>query len=96
MQPMFSTLACLLLLALTAVVPQAAAQEARSTSAAATVRAARQAPTVVAPRRARPCHRVKGHSHRERDGRRYRCGRSAIVLASAGTLPRTPSRAAGG
>jgi hypothetical protein len=70
MKPMFITLVCLILLALTAVVPEAAAQDERSTSAAATVRAAREAPTLVAHRRPRQCHLVKGHYHRDRYGRR--------------------------
>ena len=57
-------LACLILLALTSVVPEASAQ------AEASLRAAREAPTLVAHRRGRHCHLVKGHYHRDRSGRR--------------------------
>ncbi len=64
MKPMFIALACLILLALTSVVPEASAQAETS------VRAAREAPTLVAHRQGRHCHLVKGHYHRDRYGRR--------------------------
>jgi hypothetical protein len=70
MKPMFMALACLILLALTAVVPEAAAQDERSAIAEASVRAAREEPTLVAHRRRRQCHLVKGHYHRDHYGRR--------------------------
>ncbi len=70
MKPMFIALACLILLTLTCVVPEASAQDKRSATAAPAVRAAREEPTLVAHRRGRRCHLVKGHYHRDRDGRR--------------------------
>jgi hypothetical protein len=62
------TLACLILLALTCVVPEASAQDERSATAEASVRATREEPTLVAHRR--HCHSVKGHYRRNAHGRR--------------------------
>ncbi len=70
MKPMFIALACLILLTLTCVVPEASAQDERSTTAEASVRAAREEPTFVAHRRRRHCHLVKGHYSWDRYGRR--------------------------
>jgi hypothetical protein len=67
---MVITLACLILLALTAVVPEASAQDEQSTTAEVSVRAAREEPMLVAHRRRRHCHLVKGRYHRDRYGRR--------------------------
>jgi hypothetical protein len=69
MKLMVITLACLILLALTGVVPEASAQDERSGPAEASVQATREAPTLVAHRR-RHCHYVKGHYRRDRYGRR--------------------------
>jgi hypothetical protein len=55
------TLACIILLALTSVVPEASAQDERSTPAeVSSVRAAREEPMLVAHRR-RHCHTVHRH-----------------------------------
>jgi hypothetical protein len=70
MKSSFIALVCLVLLALTSGVPEASAQDERSTTEEASVRAAREAPTLVAHRRARHCHLVKGHYRRDRYGRR--------------------------
>jgi hypothetical protein len=70
MKPMFIALACLILLALTSVVPEAFAQDERSATAEASVQAAREEPTLVAHRGRRHCHLVKAHYHRDRYGRR--------------------------
>jgi hypothetical protein len=64
MKPRFIALACLILLTLASGVPEASAQAETS------VRAAREEPTLVAHRRGRHCHLVKGHYHRDRYGRR--------------------------
>jgi hypothetical protein len=69
MQQGIITLACLSLLALTPVVPEASAQDERSAPAEVSVRAAREEPMVVAHRR-RHCHYVKGHYRRDSYGRR--------------------------
>ena len=63
-------LVCLILLALTAVVPETLAQGARSATGEAAIRAAREAPVLVAHRGRRHCYYVKGHSYRDRSGRR--------------------------
>ena len=63
------TLACVILLALTSVVPEASAQDERSAPAEVSVRAARGEPMLVAHRR-RHYHYVKGHYRRDSDGRR--------------------------
>jgi hypothetical protein len=70
MKPMFITLACLILLALTAVVPETSAQDERSATAEVSVQAAREEPTLVAHRGRRHCHLIRGHYHRDRYGRR--------------------------
>ena len=70
MNLMVITLACLILLALTAVVPETSAQDARSATVEASGRTAREAPMLVAHRGRRHCHLVKGHYHRDRYGRR--------------------------
>jgi hypothetical protein len=70
MKSPFMALACLILLALTAVVPETSAQGARSATADASVRAAREEPVLVAHRARRHCHLVKAHYHRDRSGRR--------------------------
>ena len=48
MKSLFTALACLILLALTAVVPEAYAQDARSATAMTSGRTAREAPMPVA------------------------------------------------
>jgi hypothetical protein len=63
------TLACLLLLALAPVVPEASAQDARSGPAEAAIHTTREEPTLMAHRR-RHCHTVKGHYRRNASGRR--------------------------
>jgi hypothetical protein len=68
MKLMFIALACLILLALTRVVPEASAQGERSGPAEASVRATCEEPTLVAHHR--HCHSVKGHYRRDRYGRR--------------------------
>jgi hypothetical protein len=64
------TLACLILLALTWAVPETWAQDERSATAEASVRATRGEPTLVAHRRGRHCYRVAGHYRRDAYGRR--------------------------
>ena len=70
MNPMVIMLACLILLALTAVVLETSAQDERSATTEASVPAAREEPTLVAHRGRRHCHLVKAHYHRDRSGRR--------------------------
>ena len=62
------TLACLLLLVLAPVVPEASARDARSGPAEASVQAAREEPTLIAHRR--HCYSVKGHYRRNTSGQR--------------------------
>jgi hypothetical protein len=69
MKSPFMALACLIVLALTCVIPEASAQDTRSATAEASGRAAREEPTLVAHRARRHCHLVKGHSHRDRSRR---------------------------
>jgi hypothetical protein len=62
------TLACLILLALTWAVPETSAPDEQYGPTDASVRAAREKPTLVAHRR--HCHSVKGHYRRDTYGRR--------------------------
>ena len=64
------TLACLLLLVLAPVVPEASAQDARSDLAAASIHTTREEPMLVAHRRGRHCYSVKGHYRRNAYGQR--------------------------
>ena len=62
------TLACLILLVLAPVVPEASAQDKPYGPAEASVGAAREEPTLVAHRR--HCYSVKGHYRRNTSGQR--------------------------
>jgi hypothetical protein len=62
------TLACLLLLVLVPVVPEASAHDGRSGPAEASIHTTREEPTLVAHRR--HCHTVKGHYRRNTNGQR--------------------------
>jgi hypothetical protein len=70
MKPMVIALACLILLALTCLMPEVYAQDDRSANESGQLRAAHEEPTLVAHRRRRHCHYVRGHYHRDRYGRR--------------------------
>ncbi len=61
MKHLFITLACVLLLALTYLVPEASAQDTPSGRAPASIQATHEAPMLVAHRTRRHCHLVAGH-----------------------------------
>jgi len=70
MKPLVIALACLILLALPGLMPEVSAQDDGSANASGQLRAAHEEPMRVAHRRRRHCHDVRGHSHRDRAGRR--------------------------